>query len=105
MWSRVTAFRRLNVLLDRLSEFHFVIGEVNDLSTVTWNARQEIKPDSIFVSRPQDFVEEHYKDWARLRPFDHISLVASGQFGQAKFALSGVSIFPRQATSVDQKNE
>jgi len=47
VWSRVTALRRLNVLLDRLSEFHLVVGEVSDLSTVTWNARQEIKPDSI----------------------------------------------------------
>jgi len=35
------------LLVDRLSEFHLVIGEVNDLSTVTWNVRQEIKPDSI----------------------------------------------------------
>ena len=37
------------------------------------------------------------QDWARHRPFDHISQAAGGQFGLAKFALWKDSISPGQA--------
>ena len=37
------------------------------------------------------------QDWARHRPFDHISQAAGGQFGLAKFALWRDSISPGQA--------
>jgi len=37
------------------------------------------------------------QDWARHRPFDHISQAAGGQFGLANFALWSNSISPGQA--------
>ena len=40
------------------------------------------------------------QDWARHRPFDHISQAAGGQFGLAKFALWRDSISPGQAVCI-----
>ena len=43
------------------------------------------------------FPGELLQDWARHRPFDHISQAAGGQFGLAKFVLWRDSISPGQA--------
>jgi len=49
----VTEFRLTLIPRVRLSEIHFVISEVNNLSDAAWNARQGIKPGNKLPRDPE----------------------------------------------------
>ena len=95
--SRETELRRLNEF--RWTDHQrFALCWVRALgcSASAWSGPQEIKPGGISPYRPL-VPGRALRDWARHRPFDHISQAAGGQFGVAKFALWRDSISPGQA--------
>ena len=52
-WNRVIEFRLTLIPRVRLSEIHFVISEVDDLSDAAWNARQGINPGNKLPRDPE----------------------------------------------------
>jgi len=96
-WNRATELRLTLIPRVRLSELHFVISEVNDLSDAALERTSRDQARQQVASRPRDFQRSTTRTEQGIGLLTIPVLAAGGQFGQAKFALSGDSISPGQS--------
>ena len=96
-WNRATELRLTLIPRVRLSELHFGISEVNDLSDAALERTSRDQARQQVASRPRDFQRSTTRTEQGIGLLTIPVLAAGGQFGQAKFALSGDSISPGQS--------